>query len=58
MGSEKFGDLRRVMAEKLDVEIVELYGDVLDLLAGDLGVVPDEDPLVTAQRIRMKLKST
>ncbi len=54
---KKLVDLRIVIAEKSDVEIVELYGDVLELLASDLGIVPDEDQLVTAQRIRIKLKS-
>jgi hypothetical protein len=57
-GSDQFGDLRKLIGEKSDAEIVGLYGDILGLLAGDLGVETDEDPMITAQKIKMKLKST
>ena len=57
MSKEKEADIRKVVSEMEDDEVIAMFGVVLDELAKDLGLVPDKDQLVTVQRIKMKLKS-
>jgi hypothetical protein len=53
----KEADIRKVVSEMEDDEVIAMFGAVLDELAKDLGLEPDKDQLVTVQRIKMKLKS-
>ena len=57
MTKAKEADIRKVVSEMEDDEVIAMFGAVLDELAKDLGLEPDKDQLVTVQRIKMKLKS-